>query len=63
MARQRMTVGILAGGGPAPGINSVICPATIRSILDGCDVVGLLDGFTWLTEGSISQVRALSIKE
>ena len=27
--------GILVGGGPAPGINSVIGAATIRSALDG----------------------------
>src|SRR6476646_346707 len=59
----RTIVGILVGGGPAPGINSVISAVTIRSILGGCDVVGILDGFKWLMEGSTSQVRPLSIEE
>jgi 6-phosphofructokinase 1 len=58
-----MTVGILVGGGPAPGINSVLSAVTIRSILGGCDVIGILDGFKWLIEGSTSQVRPLSIEE
>lgn len=63
MASQRPIVGILVGGGPAPGINSVISAATIRSIVDGCDVLGLIDGFKWLMEGSADHVRRLSIEE
>lgn len=63
MTSQRTTVSILVGGGPAPGINSVISAVTIRSILGGCDVVGVLNGFKWLMEGSTSQVRPLSIEE
>ncbi len=60
---ERTTVGILVGGGPAPGINSVISAVTIRSTLGGCDVVGIIDGFKWLMEGSTSHVRPLSIEE
>ena len=63
MDAPRTIVGILVGGGPAPGINSVISAVTIRSILSGCDVVGILDGFKWLMEGNLSQVRPLSIEE
>ena len=63
MTEQRPTVGILVGGGPAPGINSVISAATIRSILGGSDVLGLIDGFKWLMEGSTGQVRPLSIED
>jgi len=63
MTLQRPTVGILVGGGPAPGINSVISAVTIRSILGGSDVVGLLDGFKWLMEGSTSRTRPLSMEE
>src|SRR6267143_2213716 len=63
MNSPRTIVGILVGGGPAPGINSVISAVTIRSMLGGCDVVGILDGFKWLMEGSVSQVRPLSIEE
>ena len=63
MTEQRPTVGILIGGGPAPGINSVISAATIRSILGGSDVLGLIDGFKWLMDGSTGQVRPLSIED
>lgn len=63
MASERTVMGILVGGGPAPGINSVISAATIRGILGGDDVIGILDGFKWLMEGSTGQVRPLSIEE
>ncbi|MBX3343659.1 MAG: 6-phosphofructokinase, partial [Nitrospira sp.] len=60
---QRPVVGILVGGGPAPGINSVIGAATIRSILGGSDVTGIQDGFKWIMEGNTSKVRRLSIED
>jgi ATP-dependent phosphofructokinase / diphosphate-dependent phosphofructokinase len=63
MNTSRATVGILVGGGPAPGINSVISAVTIRSIMGGCTVVGILDGFKWLMEGIVSQVKPLTIEE
>lgn len=63
MASERTVMGILVGGGPAPGINSVISAATIRGILGGDDVIGILDGFKWLMEGGTGQVRPLSIEE
>jgi 6-phosphofructokinase 1 len=52
---------ILVGGGPAPGINSVVGAATIRAKLEGIDVLGVRDGFTWLMEGNIDHVVPLSI--
>lgn len=61
MSQKRL--GILVAGGPAPGINSVIGAATIRSILAGTDVVGIEDGFEWLMQGDISHVRELTIDE
>jgi 6-phosphofructokinase 1 len=54
-------VGILVGGGPAPGINSVIGAATIRSIVNGAEVVGIQDGFKWIMRGDISHTRELTI--
>jgi 6-phosphofructokinase len=60
--KDRQTFGILVGGGPAPGINSVIGAATIGSILAGVDVLGILDGFKWIMEGS-ELVKPLSIEE
>ena len=44
---------ILVGGGPAPGINSVIGAATIRACLEGVDVLGIRDGFEWIMQGDI----------
>ena len=54
---------ILVGGGPAPGINSVIGAATIRSVLSGVEVLGILDGYKWLMEGDTSRVIPLSISD
>ena len=52
---------IMAAGGPAPGINSVIAAATIRASLEDIDVLGILDGFKWIMRGVISHVRPLHI--
>jgi 6-phosphofructokinase 1 len=52
---------ILVGGGPAPGINSVIGAATIRAVLEGMDVVGVRDGFEGLMHGDIEHVVPLTI--
>jgi 6-phosphofructokinase 1 len=52
---------ILVGGGPAPGINSVIGAATIRAALEGMDVVGVRDGFSGLMHGDIEHVMPLTI--
>jgi 6-phosphofructokinase 1 len=51
------------GGGPAPGINSVIGAATIRGILDGVEVLGVRDGFEWIMKGNVDHVRPLTIDE
>jgi len=52
---------ILVGGGPAPGINSVIGAATIRACLEGVEVIGVRDGFEWLMRGDIDHVTPLTI--
>ncbi len=44
---------ILVGGGPAPGINSVIGAATIRARLAEIEVVGVRDGFERIMHGDI----------
>ncbi len=58
---QQKRLGILVGGGPAPGINSVIGAATIRAVLEGVEVVGIRDGFEWLSQGHIDYVETLTI--
>lgn len=52
---------ILVGGGPAPGINSVIGAATIRAAVEGVDVIGIKDGFKWIMEGDITHTKDLNI--
>jgi len=54
---------ILVGGGPAPGINSVIGAATIRGALEGVEVLGVRDGFEWIMQGSVDHVTPLTIDE
>jgi ATP-dependent phosphofructokinase / diphosphate-dependent phosphofructokinase len=54
-------LGILVGGGPAPGINSVISAATIRAELEGVEVLGIRDGFEWLMNGNVEHTAPLNI--
>jgi 6-phosphofructokinase len=54
---------ILVGGGPAPGINSVIGAATIRCALRGIEVVGIHDGFERIMRGNIEHVTQLTIDD
>src|SRR6266508_4491734 len=60
---QRRTLAILAAGGPAPGVNSVIGAATIRARLEGLDVLGVRDGFEWIMQGDVEHVTPLDIAE
>ena len=60
---KQTKLAILVGGGPAPGINSVIGAATIRAALEGVEVLGIRDGFEWLMQGNINHVRPLSIDD
>src|SRR4030095_9612602 len=62
MTEHHQRLAILVGGGPAPGINSVIAAATIRARLEGLDVVVLRDGFEWLMQGDIDHVTPLTIE-
>jgi ATP-dependent phosphofructokinase / diphosphate-dependent phosphofructokinase len=54
-------LGILVGGGPAPGINSVISAATIRALLQGVEVLGIRDGFDRLMKGRLEDIRPLQL--
>jgi 6-phosphofructokinase 1 len=54
---------ILVGGGPAPGINSVIGAATIRAKLQDIEVLGIRDGFEWIMKGDIDHVTPLRIDD
>jgi ATP-dependent phosphofructokinase / diphosphate-dependent phosphofructokinase len=60
---QQQHLAILVGGGPAPGINSVIASATIRAILEGVEVIGVRDGFEWIMRGDTSHIAPLTTDE
>jgi ATP-dependent phosphofructokinase / diphosphate-dependent phosphofructokinase len=63
MSRAAKKLAILVGGGPAPGINSVIGAATLRARNAGIEVVGVQDGFKWLMRGDISHVQSLDVDD
>jgi ATP-dependent phosphofructokinase / diphosphate-dependent phosphofructokinase len=50
---------VVVGGGPAPGINGVISAVTFEAIKQGLEVVGVYDGFKWLSKGDTSHTLNL----
>ena len=56
-------LGIVVGGGPAPGINAVISAATIEARNRGFSVVGIREGFRWLIQGDPTRARDLTIED
>ncbi|RMG73506.1 MAG: 6-phosphofructokinase [Nitrospirae bacterium] len=56
-------LGIIVGGGPAPGINGVISAATIEAINSGLRVVGIKDGFKRLFLGDKRAAIPLNIED
>lgn len=51
MSATGKTIGIVVGGGPAPGINGVISSATIEAVNNGFRVLGFVEGFKYLAQG------------
>ena len=58
---EKETIGIIVGGGPAPGINGVISSATIEAINHGKKVVGIVGGFSGLFDGNRDGIMPLTI--
>ncbi len=56
-------LGILVGGGPAPGINSALSAAAIEAIKAGLEVIGIYDGFEHLIRGRTDMVCPLAIAD
>jgi 6-phosphofructokinase 1 len=56
-------IGILVGGGPAPGTNGVISAVAIEAIKAGCVPIGFNDGFDWLAQRYTDEQRELTIEE
>ena len=60
MAADPGKFAILVGGGPAPGINSVIAAAVLRVQLAGGQVLGVRNGFSELMQGRTEAAFFLS---
>ncbi len=50
---------VVVGGGPAPGINGVISAVTFEALKHNLEVVGIFDGFKWLSKGDTSHTLNL----
>jgi len=50
---------VVVGGGPAPGINGVISAVTFEAVKQGLGVIGVHDGFKWLSKGDTTHTTNL----
>jgi 6-phosphofructokinase 1 len=55
-------LGIVVGGGPAPGINGVIAAAAREARRHGLEVIGIYDGFRWLAAGDATHTCPLTLE-
>jgi 6-phosphofructokinase len=56
-------IGILVGGGPAPGTNGVIAAVAIETIKAGATAIGFHDGFEWLAQHYTDEQHELTVDE
>ena len=56
-------IGILVGGGPAPGTNGVIAAVALEAVKVGCVPIGFHDGFDWLAQRYTDEQHELTIDE
>jgi 6-phosphofructokinase 1 len=56
-------IGILVGGGPAPGLNSAISSAALQAINAGYEVIGIWRGFATLMDGDTERVLNLRVPD
>jgi ATP-dependent phosphofructokinase / diphosphate-dependent phosphofructokinase len=56
-------IGILVGGGPAPGTNGVISAVVIEAVKAGYTPVGFHDGFEWLAQRYTDEQHEMTIEE
>src|SRR6476659_2892880 len=55
-------IGVLTGGGDAPGLNPAIRALTYRACDDGIDVVGIFDGWEGLLDGYADETWPLDVQ-
>src|SRR5688572_16453105 len=56
-------IGIVVGGGPAPGTNAVIAAAVIEAVKLDCVPIGFHDGFQWLAQRYTDEQHEMTIEE
>jgi 6-phosphofructokinase 1 len=56
-------IGIVVGGGPAPGTNAVIAAAVIEAVKLGCVPIGFHDGLDWLAQRFTDEQHAMTIHD
>ena len=56
-------IGIIVGGGPAPGTNGVISAVALEALKVGCVPIGFNDGFDWLAQRYTDEQHELTIEE
>lgn len=56
-------LGILVGGGPAPGVNGAIAAAALAAIDAGITPIGIHDGFEWLAQRYTDEQHELTTDE
>ncbi|MES2155844.1 MAG: 6-phosphofructokinase [bacterium] len=60
MAKPDIRIGILNGGGPAPGLNGVINAVVTAAHARGWSVVGIPKGYSLLMKGDLERCKELS---
>ena len=61
MSSEAPILGILCGGGPAPGLNGVIAGATLYALRLGWKVIGFREGFKYLCTGDVDLVKSKTV--
>ena len=59
--KNQKTIAIVVGGGPAPGINGIISAAAIEAINRGNKVLGIRDGFKWLSVNDKTKIMEIEV--
>jgi phosphofructokinase-like protein len=57
-----MRIGILTGGGDAPGLNAAIRAATRRALLEGHLVCGIRNGWAGALDGSVEDLTPMRVR-
>lgn len=56
-------IGIVVGGGPAPGTNAVIAATVIQAVKLGCVPIGFHDGLHWLAQRYTDEQQEMTIRD